>query len=260
MYCRNCGAKFEDKEPKCPYCGTINLAGAEAQYMDKLENILEHTENLEEIPSETYTNQLKKHSKFTVKIVLIVTGICAGLFLLFQLSTKIYHTITERQIQTSRQEIRKFEEKYFPALEQLYEEGNDEATYNYLVPLYEEKGSDALFNWEHETYYLFYGYYQYVQQLLKDEQKQNISEDDWAYGLYCALQLSPDAISETDLERMSPKDKEKLALLQKEASEFLENHMNISVQKQKQIYKECCEDGFLSLKQCQKYYSKLSNK
>lgn len=258
MYCRNCGAKFDDTEPKCPYCGTTNLVGAESQYMDNLEKLRKNTEDLEELPSETYEKQVKKHSLFALKIVLIVVGICAGLFLAIQLISKTHQIITDRTLLNSKQEAREFEEKYFPILDKLYEEGDDDAVYNYLVSLYEEKGSDALFRWEHEIYYYYYGYHQYIQLLLKEAQTEEISESDWAYGFYCALQLSSESILENDLEPMPPEDKEKLILLQKDASAFLEDHMRVSPQKQKQVYEECCEDGFLSLEQCEKYYSKLT--
>ena len=35
--CPNCGAVFEAKEPKCPYCGHINPMGAEAKFLRDLE-------------------------------------------------------------------------------------------------------------------------------------------------------------------------------------------------------------------------------
>lgn len=40
MICNNCGAHFDDDLPKCPYCGDFHYAGAQKEYMDKLENVI----------------------------------------------------------------------------------------------------------------------------------------------------------------------------------------------------------------------------
>ena len=40
IICSSCGAEFEDTLPKCPYCGSLNYKGAEAEYLGKLESML----------------------------------------------------------------------------------------------------------------------------------------------------------------------------------------------------------------------------
>ena len=35
--CPNCGAKIDKLDASCPYCGYINVEGAEKKYMDELE-------------------------------------------------------------------------------------------------------------------------------------------------------------------------------------------------------------------------------
>ena len=41
IICNSCGAEFEDTLPKCPYCGSLNYKGAEAEYLGKLEGMRE---------------------------------------------------------------------------------------------------------------------------------------------------------------------------------------------------------------------------
>ena len=39
IVCPSCGAEFETDKVKCPFCGTIYYKAAEAEYMDKLEDV-----------------------------------------------------------------------------------------------------------------------------------------------------------------------------------------------------------------------------
>ena len=44
--CRSCGAEYDGRETKCPWCGTRTDAGAEREYMDKLSDVKEDLESL----------------------------------------------------------------------------------------------------------------------------------------------------------------------------------------------------------------------
>ena len=45
--CSNCGGSYDEKEPKCPYCGMINEVGAEKEYNDKLNKIRKDLDNVD---------------------------------------------------------------------------------------------------------------------------------------------------------------------------------------------------------------------
>ena len=47
IICSSCGAEFEDTLPKCPYCGSLNYKGAEAEYLGKLESMRQDMQQLE---------------------------------------------------------------------------------------------------------------------------------------------------------------------------------------------------------------------
>ena len=57
MICKNCGAHFEDNLPECPYCGEFHYAGAQKEYMGKLENLKENLDDLHETVPEMYTKE-----------------------------------------------------------------------------------------------------------------------------------------------------------------------------------------------------------
>ena len=50
IICSSCGAEFEDTLPKCPYCGSLNYKGAEAEYLGKLESMRQDMQQLEQVP------------------------------------------------------------------------------------------------------------------------------------------------------------------------------------------------------------------
>ena len=58
IICSSCGAEFEDTLPKCPYCGSLNYKGAEAEYLGKLESMRQDMQQLEQVPEK----ELKKNS------------------------------------------------------------------------------------------------------------------------------------------------------------------------------------------------------
>ena len=39
MFCSNCGAELKESDVTCPYCGMLQPAAAESEYMQKLEHL-----------------------------------------------------------------------------------------------------------------------------------------------------------------------------------------------------------------------------
>ena len=70
--CPNCGAVFEAKEPKCPYCGHINPMGAEARFLRDLEKTRKDMDQVDDEARKAYGTEIKKGVKSTAKTVLIV--------------------------------------------------------------------------------------------------------------------------------------------------------------------------------------------
>lgn len=59
IICKYCGAKFDEIKSKCPYCGSTNYKGAEAEYFDKLEDVREDMEDLENVPVQETKKELR---------------------------------------------------------------------------------------------------------------------------------------------------------------------------------------------------------
>lgn len=83
MKCENCGAEFDAKESKCPYCGALNLSGAEEQYMNHLEEMnrsfAEMADDSQEEYRYTFLSQGKKIGKI-LAMILVISLVFAGIF------------------------------------------------------------------------------------------------------------------------------------------------------------------------------------
>lgn len=71
MFCSNCGAELKESDVTCPYCGMLQPAAAESEYMQKLEHLKQDVQNLKAVPTKEYTRELRHQGIFTAKIVLI---------------------------------------------------------------------------------------------------------------------------------------------------------------------------------------------
>ena len=77
IICSSCGAEFEDTLPKCPYCGSLNYKGAEAEYLGKLEDVRRDMQQLEQVPEKELKKKLKKKQKFVIKLLILLAALAA---------------------------------------------------------------------------------------------------------------------------------------------------------------------------------------
>lgn len=256
MYCGSCGAKLAKDDTRCPFCGTPNPLGAEAQYMRKLEKIRQNTEALGDTPPEEYTSHLKNHGRFALKIFFTVIIVFILFFLIFQI---MIHFIDYHDKKNQRAEIT-FQNEYFPILDQLYAEGDDEKVSAYLNELYEKDGSGALFHWKHQTFYYYYDLYKSIRLLNESLLQGKYSDYELQDGFYCALLLTQEEIRKSEYRSFSEEEQAKIAGYQNEAEEMLTERLGIDADSLEQIYDSCCDNGYLSYELCIKYADSLKEK
>lgn len=154
MICNNCGAHFDDDLPKCPYCGDFHYAGAQKEYMDKLENMKENLDTLEKSVPQMYTDELKTQVKHVRKIVLIIISILAVLMLLFFMCFHLdsFSSRDEKQVLL-------FTKEAYPVADEYYEAGDYEGLLTfYHTSMSENKNADFYFsemqrrNWTRITF------------------------------------------------------------------------------------------------------------
>ena len=114
IICSSCGAEFEDTLPKCPYCGSLNYKGAEAEYLGKLESMRQDMQQLEQVPEKELKKKLKKKQKFVIKLLILLAALAAILAV-------IVFRVRYIEPRDARADYL-WEKENFPILDRLYQE------------------------------------------------------------------------------------------------------------------------------------------
>ena len=76
--CPNCGAEVKSTDTRCPFCGYINEEGAEKAYMDRLNDLKNDLDVVDEEAAEEYGKGYGKILKLiliTLAVLLVISGI-----------------------------------------------------------------------------------------------------------------------------------------------------------------------------------------
>lgn len=142
IICKSCGAEFSDDLPKCPYCETLNLKGAEAEYMNKLHYVKEDLGELSELPEQTQKKELKKQIKRWGIVVAVIAVLAVLLQIWFHWSSRRYMDSPAKE----RADMLWLAE-HEKELDTLYENNNAEGILEYFYVWCEEE--NAFSKWEH---------------------------------------------------------------------------------------------------------------
>ncbi len=249
MYCRSCGAELAETDHQCPYCGTWTVEGAQKEYMNRLEEIREDTEELHEAPRQVWLSHLRSHGHFAWKIACAVAAVC----LVCVLASVGFRHYLDAMDRRDVQKETAFRQTYFPKLEEIYASGDDRAVYEYIHELYGEEGSGALYYWEHAAYYDYYGRMAEMEAFTEARAAGESVEHDEAWILYTALSLACDGIEDWDRERMTRAEVETVETYIAYADTLLAEVFGIGAGDRAAAYEACCDDGYLSYERCRKY-------
>lgn len=167
IICASCNGCYEDELPKCPYCGSTNIKGAEKEYMEKLEDVRGKMEGLEEVPAETLQAVLKKQGR-KLWIVILAIGILALLFF-----TVLF--FTERTEDTDFKEEYLWKQEHYPELNELFDSGRYDEMEELFYKLGEDEASN-LFDWEHYEFMNAYIAGKSVLYYLESEKEKPLNE------------------------------------------------------------------------------------
>lgn len=152
MICKNCGASFPDHLPKCPYCGEFHYAGAQKEYMGKLENLKENLDDLHETVPEMYTAELKFQAKKVRKIAFIIIGIFAILIAFFFISSFALDSLGSRD----EKEVLLFTKEAFPIADEYYEAGDYDGLLDFYYTSITENENADFYSWDHYPFLICY--------------------------------------------------------------------------------------------------------
>ena len=71
MFCSNCGAELKESDVTCPYCGMLQPAAAESEYMQKLEHLKQDVQNLKAVPTKEYPENCATRGFLLLRLFLL---------------------------------------------------------------------------------------------------------------------------------------------------------------------------------------------
>ena len=174
IICPSCGGEFEDSLPKCPYCDTLHIKGAEAEYMEKLEDVREDMAGLGAVPKAETKKEFKKQGKFLGKIFVVV----AILVLLPTILLSLGDREDERDVQADYL----WKQENFPIMDELYTQGKyDELRDFYIEALVADT---PVSDWEH-IWFCYALDDLYEMELFWEQNPEELWDGDYASLLYC---------------------------------------------------------------------------
>lgn len=139
IICASCGAEIEEDLPRCPYCDTLLIEGAQREYREKLEKVREDMAGLEQLPRQAVKQEIRKQGRKIRSILLIAGGVALVLAVLFWMADRRYERDNKKDYIWGQQ--------HFPAMSELYENGKfEELEKRYLEALFDDK---PVWNWEY---------------------------------------------------------------------------------------------------------------
>lgn len=258
IICPSCGGEFDELEAKCPYCDSMNPKGAEAKFMDDLDDKIEDLEELVDSPDAggSYVNEIKESSASAISrgtkiaiAILAVVGIVA----------LIGFVLSERDnSKANYADELVWQNETFAELDALYEEEK----YDEII-----KRIDKYEDQEHEVW--SWQHYNYIQTLaryydLKEELKYLDEEDDDSERKDISQLLVYDTFylvfREYEKEVTDEAELVKLEPIYEDARTIAHERLGFDDAKLKKLQAEVTKDDYLEWKACEKVANKYYKK
>lgn len=159
IVCPNCGASIYENEAKCPFCGYINIPGAEEKFMRDMQKTEEELSQIPELQKAEYRKHMSKNSKIivvTIAIATVIAAVLCGIYLFFE---HVIYSYDETDVKAQML----WEREVFPVLDEMYAAGDYDGIIQFEYDLYDENEANdtkySIYDWEH--YYFISGYRRY---------------------------------------------------------------------------------------------------
>ena len=160
--CANCGGCYDDELPKCPYCGSGNIKGAEKDYMEKLEDVREELEELDEIPAEELQASVKKQVR---RLWIVLLSVGAVILIL----AAVYFFVNQSDERDYKAEYL-WQQEHYPEMDALYDSGMYDELEELLYELSEDEHANLL-DWKHNEFMCDYILAKSVMRCLESEKE-----------------------------------------------------------------------------------------
>lgn len=263
VICSNCGAAIYENEAKCPFCGYINMAGAEEKFMRDMKQTEADMSQIPQLQKAEYKKSMSKNSKIIFVTIGIAAMIAAILFGIHMFMEHVLFSYDERDAKAQML----WERENFPILDEMYAAGDYDGIIQFEYDLYDENEANdtdySVYDWEH--YYFVNGYRRYrdvedyIAILDRGEELSNYEAESIVY--YCMWFHYREY--DVDNEYM-PYTDEEIAMLDgyREITDgYFFTRLGFTQQEVEKLYEDALDDyGGMDMKICWKYAKKVKDR
>ena len=203
--CSNCGGSFDEKLPKCPYCGMLNEEAAETEYNKKLDDIRKKLDNVDELAVADYKGDLKTFLKIFL-ITLIIVGGIAFLTVSTRYAKKNGFLEDERaKMEETIDEI-KMQRAYTDKWDVLYDEGKFDELHKEVKEVTGDRYL-SFYDWPHNTFVNGYDSFATANEKIDIvASKENPSRSDRTAALQAVLYVHYSTVSSKKISRYTDEE------------------------------------------------------
>ncbi len=169
--CPNCGAEVRSSDTKCPFCGYINEEGAEKAYMDRLNDLKDDLDVVDEAAAEEYGRGYGKVFKL-ILITLAVLLVISGIVYACMIAKKNSRAEAEKTYGNNKLEEMTWKKEAFKEFDRLYEAGDYDKLCEVMYDAYEKH--PIVFDWDH--FWLVSTYNDYLSTI---EDLERVDKEGW---------------------------------------------------------------------------------
>lgn len=151
IICGSCNATFDASMTACPYCGTMNYQGAEAEYMGDLEGIRQNLQSVADVPRDSVAKEFRKVGLRTALITLIAFGL--------MMLAMVPMWATNYSYDSSARDKYLWEQQHFEVMDQMLADGQYDELMTYIDEVNTDSSSSyvySLYSWEHYAFTIYY--------------------------------------------------------------------------------------------------------
>ena len=260
VICPNCGAAIYENDPKCPFCGYINITGAEEKFMRDVQKTEEDLSQIPEIQKKHLKRSLSKNSRIvivTVAVVALIAAVVFGFHMLME------HVIYGNYEYDPKAEML-WERENYPMLEEMLAEGKYEEILEFEYNLYDEnkenKTNHTLMNWEHFHFINAYGNYATFNKSIAildsgEELSEFNAENLVYYGLWFYYRMYDDPYCTYTEEEFV-----QVEAYRERVMSDLFGRLKFTEEEILSIEDDVTDDGYLKLEPCWKYAKKIMDR
>lgn len=185
IICGSCNATFDASLTACPYCGTMNYQGAEAEYMGDLEGIRRNLQDVADMPRASVGKEFRRVGLRTALITLIVFGVIMLVEIPMWASNYTYDN-------TARDEYL-WEQEHFEVMDQMLADRQYDELAEYIDDIKYDSDSNyyaSIWRWEHSAFSTYYSdLYLYYSILNRELDGEELDDYDWEDLYYYGLEI-----------------------------------------------------------------------